>query len=210
MAMRVECYGQSVPQADHARNEDAFVILRGPAPVAAICDGAGNAEQAARRTLRLFSQLAKAATPDDLRRAETWTRWVRQLDLALLGGIESTFCGVTVVGDELVGACAGDSRAYWLGAASGFEQLTAGRRSARLGSSEATPHPIRRVLQPREVVLLMSDGAWSPLSPYLLQRAVRHALGQHLSDVPSAVIQAASRTGRWDDMTVVALRVIAR
>jgi len=28
---------------------------------------------------------------------------------------------------------------------------------------------------------------------------------QHFSDVPGAVLDAASRTGRWDDMTVVAV-----
>ena len=35
-------------------NEDAFVIIREGIPVAAICDGAGAAEQVAKRVLRLF------------------------------------------------------------------------------------------------------------------------------------------------------------
>ena len=208
--MRVECYGRSVPQDGRTRNEDAFVILRGPTLVAAVCDGAGNAEQAAKRSLRLFGQFARAAPPDQLLRAETWERWVRQLDLALLGGLESTFVGVALVGDELAGAAAGDSRAYWLGGEGGFQILTAGGRSARLGSGEVTPRTIRHALKPRDIVLLMSDGAWSPLSPYLLRRAVRGAVGQHFSEVPSAVLQAAGRTGRWDDMTVVALRLLTR
>jgi serine/threonine protein phosphatase PrpC len=207
--MRVECYGQSAPQDGRTRNEDAFVILRGPVLVAAICDGAGNAEQAAKRSLRLFSQFARAAAPDQLLRAETWVRWVRQLDLGLLGGVESTFVGVAVVENELVGAATGDSRAYWLGAGAEFRILTAGAGSSRLGSGEVTPLTIRRVLEPRDIVLLMSDGAWSPLTPYLLQRAVRRATGQHFSDVPGSVLQAAGRTGRWDDMTVVALRLSA-
>lgn len=205
--MRVECYGQSAPQDGRTRNEDAFVILRGPVLVAAVCDGAGNAEQAAKRSLRLFSQFARAAAPDQFLRAETWVRWIRQLDLALLGGVESTFIGVSVVENELVGAAAGDSRVYWLGAETEVRILNAGARSSRLGSGEVAPLTIRCVLKPRDIVLLMSDGAWSPLSPYLLQRAVRRVTGQHFSEVPGAVLQAAGRTGHWDDMTVVALRV---
>jgi hypothetical protein len=66
------------------------------------------------------------------------------------------------------------------------------------------------VLRPREIVLLMSDGAWSPLSLYALRRAVGQTLGGHFSDVPGAVLSAAGRTGRWDDMTVVALRLTTR
>ncbi len=31
-----------------------------------------------------------------------------------------------------------------------------------------------------------------------------------IPDVPGAVLDAASRTGRWDDMTVVALRLVGR
>lgn len=51
--MGVECYAKSLPQQDGTRNEDAFLVLRGQIPVAAICDGAGNAEQAVRRALNL-------------------------------------------------------------------------------------------------------------------------------------------------------------
>jgi hypothetical protein len=54
----------------------------------------------------------------------------------------------------------------------------------------------------------MTDGAWTPLSPYLIEKAVRGVLLQHFSEVPSAVLDAASRTGRWDDMTVVAFRLL--
>ena len=59
-------------------------------------------------------------------------------------------------------------------------------------------------------MLLLTDGAWTPLSSYLLEKAVRGVLLQHFSDVPGAVLDAAGRTGRWDDMTVVALRLAGR
>ena len=49
--MRFECYGASRPQAGRGFNEDAFIIEREPIPCAALCDGTGNAEQAAKRVL---------------------------------------------------------------------------------------------------------------------------------------------------------------
>ncbi len=59
-------------------------------------------------------------------------------------------------------------------------------------------------VKPRDIVLFMSDAAWTPLSRYLLEKTVCRAILEHFSDVPTAVFQAASRTGRWDDTTVVA------
>jgi len=48
----IECYGGSRPQVERSMNEDAFVIGRDPLPYAAVCDGAGNAQQAAHRVVR--------------------------------------------------------------------------------------------------------------------------------------------------------------
>jgi serine/threonine protein phosphatase PrpC len=209
--IRVECYGQSRPQDGRSTNEDAFLIAHAPVPLAAVCDGAGAAAQAAKRSLRVFEQMTRSAAANDFLRPEAWNRWLRQLDLGLLGGTESTFVGVAVVGNQLVGAAAGDSRAYFFGAEGNCETLSAGARKQRLGSGEVTPFFFQRPLSPRDIVLLMSDGAWSPLSPYLLQRAARGALGHHFSEVPAAVLRAGSKTGRcWDDMTVVALRLLSK
>ena len=54
--MNVESYGQSRPQEgrQHTQNQDAYVIRQGPVPWVAICDGAGNAQSAARRALSLL------------------------------------------------------------------------------------------------------------------------------------------------------------
>jgi hypothetical protein len=41
-----------------------------------------------------------------------------------------------------------------------------------------------------------------------LTKAVQSAIGRHFSEVPPAILDAAGRTGRADDMTVVALRAI--
>lgn len=206
--MRVECYGKSLTQQDRTVNEDAFAIIREPIPVAVVCDGAGNAEQAARRVVRLFELFVREAAPETILLPNTWTGWVKKLDSALLGGCESTFLAAAVVGFTLVGVSAGDSQAYLLGAEGGFKYLTTGPQKARLGSGNVQPFTFTAVLKPRDVVLLMTDGAWTPLSPYLIEKAVRGVLLQHFSEVPSAVLAAASRTGRWDDMTAVALRLI--
>ena len=186
-------------------------MIREGIPFAAVSDGAGNAEQAARRVLKLFALWVREATLGEILLPKTWATWVRQLDSALLGGAESTFLAVAVVGEQVVGASAGDSQAYLLGAEGGLQFLTASADKARLGSGTVKPFPIHATLQPRDILLLMTDGAWTPLSsPYLLEKAVRGAALQHFSDVPGAVLDAASRTGRWDDMTVVAVRRVGR
>jgi serine/threonine protein phosphatase PrpC len=77
----------------------------------------------------------------------------------------------------------------------------------RLGSGKTEPVPINLTLEPQDILLLLSDGAWTPLNPYLLTKAVRSVEGKHFAEVPIAILDAAERTGRPDDMTAVALRI---
>ena len=211
--MSLECYGATRPQQGRSANEDAFLIAGGATPLVALCDGAGHAEQAARKVLRLFRQLFEEAAPDDILRFPTWTSWMRVLDTSLRGGAESTFVAGAVVENRFVGALAGDSRAYLVDRAGNCRILTdngsGATKKLRLGSGRAEASPLHLQLQPREVVLLLSDGAWTPLSLELLRRAVVGAALKHFSEVPEAVLDAASRTGRTDDMTAVALRLRA-
>ncbi len=208
--MRVECYAASRPQDGRTANEDAFLVMREGIPVAAVCDGAGHAEQAAKRVLRLFELWVREATLGQMLDSKTWVSWVRQLDSALLGGNESTFLAVAVTGNQAIGVSAGDCQAYLIGAEGGFQFLTTSPQKARLGSGNVKPFIFRVTLKVRDVLLLMTDGAWTPLSPYLLEKTVRGAFLQHFSEMPVAVLDAAGRTGRWDDMTVVALRLLGR
>jgi len=150
--MKVECYAASRPQQDRTTNEYAFLVIREGIPFAVVCDGAGNAEQAARRIVRLFELWVREATLGEILLPKTWTSWVRQLDSALLGGAESTFLAVAVVGDQVVGASAGDSQAYLLGAEGRLQFLTASADKARLGSGTVEPCPIRATLQPRDIL----------------------------------------------------------
>lgn len=208
--MRAECVGQSRPQDGRHQtlNQDAFVIGRGTVAWMALCDGAGNAQSAAKRALGLLEARIKEVSSDQLLADATWFRWVKGLDSALLGGPEATLVAAAVVCEQVVGVCAGDSRAYLLTFDGPLRLLTDAGSKARLDSGETEPSIFRATLAPRDVLLLVSDGAWTPLGSAGIERAVRSTLMRPFADLPSAVLDAASRRGRADDMTAVALRLV--
>jgi serine/threonine protein phosphatase PrpC len=211
--IRIECFGATRPQAGRAANEDAFVIESEPIFHSAIFDGAGNAEQAARKAARFFRSLikdqsVKAGDP------AAWEAWVRLMDSHLLGANQSTFVGLSVPdprATRVAGAHAGNSRAYCIGA-DGVKIVSHEPSPRRLGSGQATAKTWTLELGPYDILLLMSDGAWAPFgSTYLLRKAAWSALAKHFSEVPQAVLDAAtSPDGPADDMTVIALRIRGR
>jgi serine/threonine protein phosphatase PrpC len=202
------CYASSRPQEGGSANEDAFLIGHGAIQFVALCDGAGNAQRAAKRVLTLFEKLFQDSKPEQIADERVWGGWIKLLDSALLGGTQSTFVGVALLDGIAIGACAGDSRAYLLDREGACRILTEGANKQRLGSGEAVAFPIRQPLSSGDTLLLLSDGAWTPLSPYLLTKAVLGMMGRHFSEVPPAILDAAARTGRADDMTVVAVRLV--
>ena len=204
--MPVDCYAATRTQQGRTLNEDAYLIGRGAIPFAALCDGAGNAEQAAKRVLTLFERVFREAPPDEVLSFTTWAKWVKLLDSSLLGGSQSTFLAVALIDSLAVGACAGDSRAYLINREGEGRILTEGASKFRLGSGKAEAFPLREALASGDTLLLLTDGAWTPLSPYLLKKAVLGVAG-HFSDVAMTVLDAAGRTGRADDMTAIAVRV---
>jgi serine/threonine protein phosphatase PrpC len=109
---------------------------------------------------------------------------------------------------EAIGACVGDSRAYLINREGQCRIVTDGASKQRLGSGLTQPFIIRVTLGAGDILLLLSDGAWTPLNLYLLQRTVVGAAVKHLSEVPQAILDAAGRTGRADDMTALALRLV--
>ena len=109
---RLECYAATRPQQCRTQNEDSFLIKSGDRPFAALADGAGNAERAAKRVLSSFEKLLNEALSAQIGDAETWAKWVKLLDSSLPGGAQSTFLAVAFIGSEAVGACVGDSRLY--------------------------------------------------------------------------------------------------
>lgn len=200
----MECYGSSRPRDGSASNEDAFWIQRPASAVAVLCDGAGNAQHCAAHVVRQFARQVESAA-FDVQRFPAWSQWIRTTDAAMAGGPQTTFVAVAVVEDRLVGAYAGDSRAYIVNEA-GCRVLTE-QPGKRLGSGEADASPVFEPLQPRDTVLLMSDGAWTPLPLTIIHRQVMAARLQAFADLPGALLDAAGRHGRADDMTVIALRL---
>ena len=201
--VKVECYGSTRPRDGSTANEDAYWIWRPSSIVAAVCDGAGHAQHCAAQVLRLFTRQIEEGRLQ-VQAFPAWSQWIRNTDHAMSGGPDSTFLAVAVVGDRLVGAYAGDTRAFLVNE-HGCRVLSEAP-SRRLGSGEAEPHPIHERITAGDTVLLMSDGAWTPLPLTLLHRHVMAARLQHFADLPVSLIDAAGRHGHADDMTVVALR----
>ena len=206
----VECFGASRPQQGRRADEDAFLIRHGQLPLAAVCDGAGHAQKVAKRVLIFFEKLFKEASPRQVSKDRTWAGWIELLDSFMLGGAESTFVSVAVVNSIAVGACVGDSRAYFVNRDGDCQLITVGASKFRLGSGRAEAFAIRQPLASGEVLLLLSDVARMSLGPCPLKTAVTSALARDFPDVPEAILQAAGRSGRADDMTAVALRVLSR
>lgn len=202
----MEIYAASRPQDGRSINEDSFLIGRAPVPYAALCDGSGAAGQIARRPLKILEGLVSQASVDELRLFPAWSTWTRLLDSALLGGAQSTFLAVAAISDRVVGVCAGDSRLYYLPFGGDIKILTEEAGKARLGSGEVSPFPIHQLINRGDLLLLMSDGAWTPLNLQKLERIRIKAMSLHPSDLPGLILEEAGRSGRADDMTVVAMK----
>ncbi|HJW73265.1 MAG TPA: SpoIIE family protein phosphatase [Geothrix sp.] len=202
----MEIYGNSRRQDGGTSNEDAFLIGQKPVPHAALCDGSGNAGKVAKRALKILEGLVLHESIGNFQFFQTWNNWTHLLDSALLGGPQSTFLAVAILPDRVVGACAGDSRLYYLPSAGEIQILTEDAAKFRLGSGEVKPFPIHLRIRPGDILLLMSDGAWTPLNRAKLERLRGVASSMHFSEFPAMILDEAGKSGRADDMTVVAIR----
>jgi len=202
----IEIYASSRPQDGGKANEDAFLIHRTPIPFAALCDGTGNAEQSAKQALSFFEKLFNEAKRDDIERFSTWIQWVKLLDSSLLGGNQSTFIAIAVLEERYVGTCVGDSRVYLRDRDGKIHVITEDAVKYRLGSGNVEPFPIYLPCNRGDLLLLMSDGAWTPLNISHLKKVVNKSLFGHLSELPPAILDEAGKNGRADDMTVIAIK----
>jgi serine/threonine protein phosphatase PrpC len=202
----IEIYASSRPKDGGKANGDAFLIHRSPIPFAALCDGAGNAELSAKRALSFFEKLFKETNRDDMERFSTWIQWIKLLDSSLLGGNQSTFIAIAALEERYVGACVGDSRAYLRDKDGQIHLIAENAVDHRLGSGNVDPVPIYIPFNRGDVVLLMSDGAWTPLNISDLKKVINKSLFGHLSELPPAILGEAGKNGRADDMTVIAMK----
>lgn len=206
--MKIECCTASLTQEGRKVNEDAWLLLRGEPLCAALCDGAGDARRAAKRTLQTFEKYFKQATQEEIVTFPTWSRWVKLLDSSLLGGDQSTFIAVAVLEGRIVGTCVGDSRLYKVNRDGEISIPSEGAAKFRLGSGRVQPFPLHLPITRGDILLLMSDGAWTPLNLYALKKVVTRSATGHFSELASNILEAAGKAGRIDDMTVLALKVL--
>jgi serine/threonine protein phosphatase PrpC len=174
----------------------------------AISDGAGNAQSVAKRALVLLQARMGETSLGQLLRDETWHRLAKALDSALSGGPEATLTAAAVIGNQVVGVAVGDSRAYVVPFEEPTRLTTADASKTRLGSGDVCPLVFRESLGVRDILLLVSDGAWTSLGTSGLDRVIRSMVMKPFADVPSAILDEASRRGRTDDMTAVVLRLL--
>jgi serine/threonine protein phosphatase PrpC len=205
--VRVECFATTKPQRGRTENEDAYLISLDDPPFAVLCDGGGKPDRSAKKALSLFQRLCRESTSHSIEKDATWAAWMKTLDSALLEGAPSTFLGVVILDAIAVGACVGDSRAILVNREGNSQVLTETSAKYRLGSCNAIPLLIRQRLKTDDTLLLMTDGAWAPLTQDSLKLAFTKAAARHFSEVPQAILEAASQRSQIDDMTVIALRI---
>ena len=191
-------YAASTPQPGRPNEDALFVGRHAGVPLAAVFDGEGNAEGAAKKAAR---QLERLYTESEGRLE--WTRTVKLLDSHLLGANKSTMVAVSLL-EEVISICAvGDSRAYLVrdGQAN---ILTEGASKQKLGSGAVQPLRKEFGVRERDLILLMTEGAWTRFSLYQLAQTVMKNL-LNLPDLPNSILKQAARGGVWDDMTVAAI-----
>jgi serine/threonine protein phosphatase PrpC len=203
MRKHTEIYGISKPQDGRKSNEDAFAIIRIEIPVIVVCDGAGNAEQSAKKVIRTFQGLIQKAVSQDFMSFQNWKTWAGFLDASLMGGHQSTFTALAILDDRIVGVNVGDGKVFKFCSDGSLTTLSHGSSKKRLGSNEIEPFPIHVSMQNREIVAVLSDGAWTPLSQHKISTLFRQRLSIHPADLPEKFLQEAGRHGRSDDMTAV-------
>lgn len=196
--MNLTAYAASVPQRGH-QNEDAFLIDRGSSLVA-VFDGQGNAESAAKKAVRQLERLCRenGTKPD-------WIKTAKLLDSFLLGVNKSTMVAASLA-EDVVSVCAvGDSRAYLVRDGQ-TSILTEGASKQKLGSGAVEPLVKQVAVKDRDLFLLMTDGAFTPLSLYLLSKIVLKNL-LNLSELPHAILKESTKAGVWDDSTVACISI---
>jgi len=190
-------------------------VGRGVYPVAALADGAGNANLAARKALAMFSKFhsdTEKSCPMDLLTAETGRSglncWIR-----ICLGVRSQLFAPSRLErlrilrgkrrDVAVGCAVGDSRLFLI-TRKGETRIITGEK-ARLGSGQARAVTFKIDLVSGDFLVLATDGAFSPMSIAELQKIVATKSVQHPSEVPLAIIERAAKYGNLaDDATAVA------
>jgi serine/threonine protein phosphatase PrpC len=191
-------YAASVPQPGHANEDALFVGRLSGAPLAAVFDGQGNAEGAAKKAARQLERLyTESASRLD------WARTAKLLDSHLLGSNKSTMVAASLAEDVISICAVGDSRAYLVRGGQA-NILTEGASKRQMGSGAIQPLVKQFRAQDRDLILLMTDGAWTRFSLYQLAQTVMKNL-VNLPELPNSTLKQAAKGGVCDDMTIVTI-----
>jgi serine/threonine protein phosphatase PrpC len=233
----------------HHRNEDAMALIAaGSAIGVVVCDGVSQSQNpqdasqaaadAAIAVLRTAMSSASGVRADAMVEAARAANaavlevpWERGAEL---GPPSCTFVGATVAGNRITVAWLGDSRAYWITAASGraltqddswaTAQVAAGRLTpsealgdnqshaitAWLGADAPTldPHVSELVVDEPGIVVVCSDGLWN-YAP--TDAELRALIGPINGEEPLALARRLTRhaidAGGHDNITVIVVTV---
>ncbi len=200
---------------EHPLNEDSFLVQLHPLdPSAWVCfvaDGQGGQPGGGRAALvACQTALATVAgfTTNDLEDRRAWAGLLRTVDEAVRTDPDAgftTFVGLCVCHDRVVGLSSGDSAALMVSGATATE-LTAGQpKNPPVGSGMVTGRPFTsRLVRPWRL-LAMTDGVWKYAG---WQRVTNAARAVNSQDVMTELQRAArlAGSGRFqDDFTVVLL-----
>ena len=147
----------------------------------------------------MLQQISSLIRHDLLSASLGWL--IKNLDAQLEGGPQSTFSFVLIRETMAILAWAGDSLIFHLDNEGRLSLVST--PNPRLGSGKVIPGLAVRSALPGSMFLLLSDGTWGGIGG---MAGLHRALAQtrpHASDLPSIILQAASKHGRPDDMTCV-------
>ncbi len=154
----------------HANNEDAFAVQCHPlAPAAVVCvvaDGQGGRAgggPAAQLACRAGLEILVKSPPDKLSDQRLWVGLLRTVDEAVRKDESAgftTFVGMCVTADRVVGVSSGDSAALVV-TPTGAAELTRGQqKNPPVGSGMAVAVPFEAELDEPWQLLVMTDGVW--------------------------------------------------
>ena len=199
----------------HVENEDAFAVQQHRLdPDLSLCfmaDGQGGQAgggQAARLACHTASSLASTFTPKDLQDPRTWATILQQVDEAVrvdpTAGY-TTFVGLCVSHERVVGASSGDSAAMLI-CENSVTQLTSGqRKNPPVGCGEAEAVSFAASVNAPWRLLVMTDGVWKYVGWKRITELVRYERGASLVDKLQQVARLPGSGQFQDDFTVVVL-----
>jgi serine/threonine protein phosphatase PrpC len=191
-----------------------FVAVAEDAVVLIVADGVGGRENggnAATRAVERTTESVHAAGVRRLSDPRFWEQTFRYVDDSLSADAtcgETTLVALCLTPKRIVGACVGDSEAWWIGDSGKVTVLTEGGRKPYLGRGMAAPVTFTLPPPPTGTLLVATDGLFKCTDAESIARAVVAGA----SDLESAALAlrdlVRSSSGvLYDDFAALLVRV---